>query len=348
MNDGCSDHPHDTSRRQLPRIHSLFVRAGFWFGCCLANWTFKAARTIVVLALGSSQRGPPRRLSSPTCNCMAELIEQLPQVTLPPHLTGKSLMFAFAPCSNLCIYMFGAVACLRRSRNFAEVEPNLRYSGVSSGALVASVCALGTDVVGLFERCVSLLDALNSRRCGWIGAYSRSIRAIVQRAAEGVDVGKATANSKLSVGTTAFDPLPYRHEISSFASQLELEEVVLASCYIPVVWEDPIWLRHIGPCLDGGASGFHVQGDFVFSPYHSNLPDVGPAVEYPRQLVFEPVDARDMLRLFEDGYRDCARWITEGCQSRREERQERLFSSSKNMGFWSLCEEALAVLRSLR
>lgn len=33
------------------------------------------------------------------------------------------------------------------------------------------------------------------------------------------------------------------------------------------------------------------------------------------------VDAQDMLRLFEDGYRHCVSWIQQGCPSRRSERQ---------------------------
>ena len=61
-----------------------------------------------------------------------------------------------------------------------------------------------------------------------------------------------------------------------------------------------------GPAWDGGITCFlNPHDDFLFGPYHSQCPDVCPAVEYPRQLVFQPVDRRDLLRLFEDGTVDC-------------------------------------------
>ena len=78
-----------------------------------------------------------------------------------------------------------------------------------------------------------------------------------------------------------------------------------------------------GPAWDGGITCFlNPHDDFLFGPYHSQCPDVCPAVEYPRQLVFQPVDRRDLLRLFEDGYRDCARWVEAGCRSRQAERKD--------------------------
>lgn len=268
-------------------------------------------------------------------------MDQLPRVTLPSDWCHRPIMLSFAPCSNLCLYMFGAAACLQRASNFSAVQNQFRYHGISSGALVAAVLAVNADVPALFEKCMGLLDDLNIRRWGWIGAYSRTIRAIVQQAVRDRDVSEAFAPGKVRIGTTAFTPLPSLHEITSCETGTVLEQAILASCYIPVVWEDAIWLPDIGPCLDGGASGFLVDGDVVFGPYHSNHPDVGPAEEYPRQLVFQPVDARDMLRLFEDGYRDCARWIQAGCPSRQAERH-RLLTEQSCGGALTMLREGLA------
>lgn len=302
------------------------VHAGVWLSCCFLSATFRILFRAAICILGPSQESPPRRLPPASCDSIVELMESLPRVTLPPHLFDHSVTLAFAPCSNLCLYMFGAVACLQHAHNFADARQHFRFRGVSSGALVAAALALDTNLPALFEQCVGLLDTLNVRRWGWIGAYSCSIRELVKQAAQGKDIHTATAGGKLNIATTCFRPSPSLREITTFKNSSELEQAVLASCYIPVVWEDPIWLPDIGPCLDGGVSGFSVDGDFVFGPYHSNFPDVGPSAEYSRQLVFQPVDARDMLRLFEDGYRDCARWVEAGCPSRHAERQEKIFS----------------------
>merc|ERR1712154_518163 len=123
------------------------------------------------------------------------------------------------------------------------------------------------------------------------------------------------------MGTTVLNLLPGHHEITKFDSFADLQQAVLASCFIPMVWEEVIWLPGIGPCVDGGASSYMVDGDVVMSPNHDSISDVAPAVEFPRHFFFHPIDARDMLRLFEEGYRDCARWIDAGCPSKREVRQ---------------------------
>jgi len=273
-----------------------------------------------------SQPPPPQRLEPPSCGDLSKLVE-LPRLQLPTEAFADGAVLAFEPCSNLCIYNFGVAACLQRAVNFEEIRPRLRFAGTSSGALVAAFLALDADICSLFPKCVELLDGINTRRCGWVGVYSRTIRELVRTAGAGRDVRTALAGARLRIKVTEFAPLPSARELVEFNSQHELEQSVLASCYIPVVWEEPIWLPGIGPCLDGGAAGFLVNGDFVFGPYHSNLPDVGPVVEYVRQLVFQPVDEQDIIRLFEDGYRDCAAWIRQGCPSKSQERARKLFGA---------------------
>lgn len=309
-----------------PPVH-IFV----WLVCRWCTLVFQLCLGLAGLVFGRTQSPPPCRLRPPSQEKIGDLLEELPRVTLPKRMTEGTTTLAFAPCSNLCIYVFGVAACLRRATNFAEVEPHLRYHGVSSGALVAVSMAMGKDLQALFEECVGLLGILNVRRGGWIGAYSRTIRQIVHSSASGKsneEIHEATAEGRVSLGVTVLDPLPTQHQITNCASSKELEDAVLASCYIPVVWEQTIWLKDLGLCIDGGASGFLLDGDVVISPYHSNVPDVGPIDEYPRQLVFQPVDARDMVRLFEDGYQDCVRWVEGGCRSQRSVRQAKLQISS--------------------
>jgi hypothetical protein len=46
----------------------------------------------------------------------------------------------------------------------------------------------------------------------------------------------------------------------------EAIRAVLASCYIPLVWEDPVMLPGRGLVVDGGASTFVVDADLVIGP----------------------------------------------------------------------------------
>merc|ERR1712194_127555 len=129
-----------------------------------------------------------------------------------------------------------------------DARKEMRFSGRSSGSLVAAVLALDADVPELFERFVLLLDELNVRRGGWIGAYSGAIRAIVHGAASGKDFSAVNVGGTLSIGTTVFCPAPCLQEIVEYQSSFDLEQSVLASCYIPAVWEEVIWLPGVGPC----------------------------------------------------------------------------------------------------
>eukprot|EP00401_Gymnodinium_catenatum_P066869 CAMPEP_0117492074 /NCGR_PEP_ID=MMETSP0784-20121206/18395_1 /TAXON_ID=39447 /ORGANISM="" /LENGTH=355 /DNA_ID=CAMNT_0005286885 /DNA_START=70 /DNA_END=1137 /DNA_ORIENTATION=+ len=322
------------------RFALLVVHVVAWAYFHAFTAAFRLIRACVVVVFGRTQAPPPRRLAAPSSASPHELLAGLPRVELPFKAFADGVVLAFEPCSNLCVYNFGAAACLQRALNYEEIRPHLRFTGASSGALVAAVLALDADIMELFLKCLRLLGDLNTRRCGWIGAYSRTIRELVRAAAEVRDAAVPLRKECLRIRTTALGPLPFARDLTDFASQADLELAVLASCYIPVVWEEPIWLKGVGPCLDGGATGFLVDGDFVFGPYHSNLPDVGPEREYPRQLVFQPVDAQDLLRLFEDGYRDCARWVAVGCPSRRTERLDR--TSNKESAGKVLAREAWA------
>ena len=79
------------------------------------------------------------------------------------------------------------------------------------------------------------MATLNHRRGGWLGAYSTTIRQILRHATSAsVSVEPGT----LQVGVTAFDVAPQLKEIKDFQSAKDVEETVLASCYIPVVWEE--------------------------------------------------------------------------------------------------------------
>eukprot|EP00927_Polykrikos_kofoidii_P051040 TRINITY_DN44855_c0_g1_i1.p1 TRINITY_DN44855_c0_g1~~TRINITY_DN44855_c0_g1_i1.p1 ORF type:complete len:354 (+),score=52.69 TRINITY_DN44855_c0_g1_i1:105-1166(+) len=312
-------------------VLKFIVHCSVWASFHLLTAVFSVCRLVVSLVLGGKQAPPPQRLPAPSCNSFDGLLAQLPRAKLPTEAFAEGTVIAFEPCSNLCLYNFGVAACLQRATNFDEVRPRLCFAGTSSGAIVAAFLALNADICDLFPKCAHLLGDINNRVGGWIGAYSKTIRQLIRKAGSDRDIQAALSGERLRVNITELNPLPQARELRNFASQRDLEQGVLASCYIPVVWEEPIWLSGgVGPCLDGGATRFLIDGDFVFGPYHSNIPDLCPETEYPRQLVFQPVDLQDLYRLFEDGYRDALRWIENGCPSRKAERMKTLFDEKGN------------------
>ena len=134
-------------------------------------------------------------------------------------------------------------------------------------------------------------------------------------------LAKLAPGGRLRVSVTRFSPQPEHVVVSRFASEDELLDAVLASCYIPVAYESPVVLAQHGFCVDGCALHFLPTADAVLSPYHCHLAEVTPREQYPRAMVFNLLHASDILRLFEDGYLDTVRWLESGGASRDAERR---------------------------
>mmetsp|Transcript_109408 Transcript_109408/g.332659 ORF Transcript_109408/g.332659 Transcript_109408/m.332659 type:complete len:261 (-) Transcript_109408:7-789(-) len=241
------------------------------------------------------------------------------------------------------IYTGGVAACLQRCPNYAEVSPHLRFYGASCGAFLASVLAADHELLTLLPEMLAWTVRYRGRLWGMIGAYSASITAIVWSIFS--DPARfERARARLGIGVTAFRPGLEHVAVRDFGSAKELVTTLLGSCYIPVAFEEPQWSPELGPLWDGGILEFAPQGDVVFSPYEACCPDVFPAKTYPRSLTFFPPHERDAVRLFEDGYMDCLRWLEAGAPSRRREREELTATAS---GIWPLLQEARRFLRDV-
>jgi len=240
-----------------------------------------------------------------------------PKFPTPPE---EGMTISFGPCANLMIYTGGIAACLQQCPNYAEVSPKLRFYGVSCGAFLASMMAADQDILRQLPEMLTWTAKFRGRLMGLIGAYSASIKAIVWDVFS--DPSRfERANGRLGIGVTAFTPAPERVAVHSFESADDLVRTLMGSCYIPVAFEEPQWSSRLGPLWDGGILEFATTGDFVASPYEATLPDVYPKEPYPRSFTFFPPHESDAVKLFEDGYMDCLRWLEAGAHSRTEERE---------------------------
>lgn len=243
---------------------------------------------------------------------------KLPPVPPLPDLQT----LAFAGCANLCMYMAGVAYAIQQAPNFEAQKGKLKVRGGSSGAFVAAPFASGCNMAE-FMRLTHEKFAQNSRRLGGcIGLYSASIGSILGESLSQAKVPPLELKSLLELSVTRFAPWPEHVVVDEFRKQEELVDTVLASCYLPVAYEIPKRLRNLGFCVDGCALQFLPNAQCVVSPYHCHLPDVGPAAEYPRSLVFNLMHGDDVLRLFEDGYLDTIRWLERGGTSKLFERQQ--------------------------
>lgn len=115
---------------------------------------------------------------------------------------------------------------------------------------------------------------------------------------------------------------------SEFESVEQVCDAVLASCFIPVAYEEMIIYKDFGFIVDGCLSAPPLQADIVISPYEEHLPDVCPKESFPTSLVFSLLHKDDVVSLFEKGYLDAVEWINNGCVTREPER-EKIFGDTK-------------------
>jgi len=323
-----------------------------YIACRILTWIILSARTFAARFL--SGRPPKPLLHRPDARLSWEMLTSAadpyeaakralpvpPRFPTPPE---EGMTISFGPCANLMIYTGGIAACLQQCPNYAEVAPKLRFYGVSCGAFLASMMAADQDILMQLPEMLSWTAKYRGRLWGLVGAYSASIKAIVWDVFS--DPSRfERADGRLGIGVTAFTPKPERVAVHRFESADELVTTLMGSCYIPVAFEEPQWASRLGPLWDGGILEFATQGDFVASPYEDTLPDVHPRQPYPRSFTFFPPHETDAVKLFEDGYMDCLRWLEAGGQSRFEEREAITATGS---GLKPLIMEAKRFLRDI-
>jgi len=332
-------------RFALRLLHALIFA-----GCIAATHLVLGVRSFLARFVGGTRRAPQLRrpaarlswetlesASDPREAARAALPAPPPLPTPPPG----GLQISFGPCANLMIYTGGVACCLQRCPNYAEVSPHLRFYGVSCGAFIASCMAADCDLLSMLPEMIAWTKKFQNRLWGLIGAYSESISAIVWDIFS--DPSRfERATGRLGIGVTLFCPQPERVVLRDFESAADLATTLLGSCYIPVAFETPQWSDTMGPLWDGGILEFATQGDIVVSPFANVLPDVVPDAPYPRSFTFFPPHECDAVRLFEDGYMDCLRWLEAGAPSKRQAREQLVGATGS--GVWPLLTEARAFL----
>lgn len=290
------------------------------------------------------QRLPPPRWLSVSAKGELVGLDRLPPL---PAVPFEEMEVAFAGCANLAMYMFGAAYALQKAPGSESVR--WRASGGSSGAFVAAPFAMGISCADTTLNAHQRFVRERHRVGGCIGAYSCNVRGILQ---DGIDAARSAGHDpmqavagRLSVSVTSFSPFPTHRLVEEFKNEQDLLDAVLASCYIPVAYEQPVVLPGLGFCIDGCVCSFLYNTRCVVSPYHVHWADISPAEEYDGTLVFNLLHGEDVLRLFEDGYLDCLKWLERGAPSNFDKRRGAFSSQGKS--FRALVWQGLRTFLSL-
>ena len=233
--------------------------------------------------------------------------------TLP---AGSS--FSFCGCSWMLFYHLGVASAIQQQL----VRPaEVSFCGASCGSLVAAALAIDVPMDRVLAFGLELHAASDSRLAGPMGDMSR----IVRTGLEGLlpidaheQMNRLTAaGGKLVVSLSVWEPpMALRNVLDqreTFCSRDELIDLLLASCYIPLYYEDMQWYGQ-KLVFDGGATD---NMPVIDKHTVTVSPKCAAAVISPRTRVFPdcisimPGSQQDCLELFEQGRTDADLFITE-------------------------------------
>ena len=185
----------------------------------------------------------------------------------------------FGPCSFGCIYYAGVVKYL--------IENDIVGTGdqvhcVSSGCIAGMSLLLQEPIESLNSY---YIDATTQNPFGNMSRITeKGIRSIVK-----TDERAVSLSGKLHVNYTRFPC--FRSTCSVFRSLDELVNICLASCYIPLYFERPIFVNY-WPALDGGVvHRTHMDGFVSVHPsdkstsIHSSTYDHNNFYPYPQDRI---------------------------------------------------------------
>lgn len=217
---------------------------------------------------------------------------------------------SFAGCSWLLTYHLGVGKCFQERLDTSKIK----FLGASSGSIAALLMAGGIDGEEAFRFAVELGRDAKKRRWGPVGRMTHYLTTGLNRFVPAD--AHLTTRGRLKISVTELPFFRNRlYPLNHPQSNDELIQYILASCYIPVYYEKPVFLGG-RPCIDGGITDNCpiLNADTIrVSPkprWHKLKVQIGPKEEPPLHHAFIP-NLDTMHLYFEKGYED-ARIFLEG------------------------------------
>lgn len=238
--------------------------------------------------------------------------EALQGLKVYPSKTSSKVSFSFSGRSWLVFYELGVAQTLRDHVK-QHILDECVFLGASSGALVAAAMALDLDLQYTKNVMKERALAASKRLFGPISGMSRvlknSLQEILPRSVSGL-------SDRLRISLTdAFTLEPVTS--NRFESKEDLIDHILASCYIPLLYETPTRVRgHL--YIDGTLSDETPIIDelTVTSSPTSPKANISPATGRYQSIsqYFPSTDAKAIEQMFEDGKRDALKWLCDAVE----------------------------------
>ena len=216
---------------------------------------------------------------------------------------------SFSGCSWHLTYHIGVVNYLQTNHIKCHVA-----LGASSGSLAGIVLTTGIKAQDTLEFCLEMSNNAAKRKLGPVGKMSRYVRGGLNELLP--EDAYLSAQGRLKVSITELPLFRNRiYPLEPIQNNQELMQIALGSCYIPIYYEKPIFIKG-KPVIDGGATDnlpILDQSTITVSPkpsLQSKKTDIGPKVEPEFRSSMFP-DNTVMKDLFLQGYADAKRFFDE-------------------------------------
>ncbi len=211
---------------------------------------------------------------------------------------------SFAGCAWLFPYHLGVIEAWKEGQGPSQSL----FLGASSGALAATIAALGLDPREMLEMALDLAYQSRRRAFGPVGQMTHYVRSSLGRHLP--EQAPQLLRGRLKISVTVLPQLKAELiDAGTCRDKEELIQLLLGSCYIPLYYEKPVkwqgrWL------LDGGVRNnqpCHSPWTIRVSPYR--LAHIRPSRRPPARDVLLP-EPRRMEVLFAEGYTDAHRFFS--------------------------------------
>ncbi|SMF52005.1 patatin-like phospholipase family protein [Pseudobacteriovorax antillogorgiicola] len=208
-----------------------------------------------------------------------------------------NLSISFAGCAWLFPFHLGVLAELKN----ADLCPNTRFLGASSGALAAAMACLNLCPEEAMEIVIRFAKESTKRRFGACHSMTQFVRSGLEEMLP-LDAWQQIEH-RLFISATELPSLKNQmissHDIDS---NQDLIQAILSSCYIPIYYEVPAFFQG-RLYIDGGISDNQPTIDretILVRPTRGSDVDIYPRFKVPRQAYLVP-DIPMMKRLYKEG-----------------------------------------------
>jgi patatin-like phospholipase domain-containing protein 4 len=221
---------------------------------------------------------------------------------------SEELNFTFVGSGWLLFYELGVAKCLLQN-----IQPDIleycNFTGSGTGSIIAALLVLKLNLGEIERKLIEIVTGLSKKLLGPVGCLSTIWRGFLIEVIPDFD----DLDHRLLISLTKF-PTFENVVINDIKNKVELIDCLLASCYIPILFESPVRVKgqmFVGGDLSKGmSSGTEENLTISTSPQPGQANICPSTIKYTAIQEVFPTDKENVLtEMVLDGYTDARSWL---------------------------------------